>query len=99
MAPATCKTKNGLTPGLTYRVMWRTWCNPNGGPYRSPQWDGPVTWYQPNSIRLEGEIAINNLEIYPNPSRDVFISLKKFELRTEMSTKINPLRCEFSFIQ
>jgi hypothetical protein len=72
MSPTLCKDKNGLTPGLTYRVMWRTWCNPSGGPYRSPIWDGPVLWTQPTSIRLESGTAINNLEIYPNPSRDVF---------------------------
>ena len=52
MSPALCKTKNGLTSGTDYRVMWRTWCNPAGGPYRSPVWDGPVTWYQPTSIRI-----------------------------------------------
>ncbi len=67
-----CKTKNGITTGLTYRVMWRTWCNPLGGPYRSPQWDGPVIWTQFSPIRAEGGTTINNLDIYPNPSRDVF---------------------------
>jgi len=72
MSPALCKTKNGLTPGTDYRVMWRTWCNVTGGPYRSPVWDGPVTWTQPSSIRLEGGEAIANLDVYPNPSRDVF---------------------------
>jgi hypothetical protein len=72
MSPLTCKTKNGLTPGLNYRVMWRTWCNPSGGPYRSAQWDGPVLWTQPTSIRVEGGTAINNLDVYPNPSRDIF---------------------------
>ena len=72
MSPTLCKDKNGLTPGLTYRVMWRTWCNPSGGPYRSPQWDGPVTWTQPNSIRVDELSSINSLEVYPNPSRDVF---------------------------
>ena len=70
-SPTLCKDKNGLTPGLTYRVMWRTWCNQNGGPYRSAGWDGPVLWTQPTSIRIEGG-TINNLEIYPNPIRDVF---------------------------
>ena len=73
MAPATCKTKNGLTPGTQYRVMYRTWCSATGGPYRSPVWDGPVLWTQPSSIRVEGEnTAITNLEVYPNPSRDIF---------------------------
>ena len=32
--------------------MWRTWCSSTGGPYRSPQWDGPVIWDQPTSIRI-----------------------------------------------
>ena len=72
ISPTLCKDKNGLTPGTDYRVMWRTWCNPAGGPYRSPQWDGPVIWTQPTSIRVEGGTAINNLDVYPNPSRDIF---------------------------
>ena len=72
ISPTLCKTKNGITPGLNYRVMWRTWCNPSGGPYRSAQWDGPVTWSQPSSIRVEGGTTINNLDVYPNPSRDIF---------------------------
>ena len=52
MSPAVCKTKNGLTSGTEYRVMWRTWCSVTGGPYRSPVWDGPVVWTQPTSARL-----------------------------------------------
>ena len=71
-SPLTCKDKNGLTPGTEYRVMWRTWCSATGGPYRSPVWDGPVIWTQPTSIRVEGGTAINNLDVYPNPSRDIF---------------------------
>ena len=71
-SPLTCKSKNGLTPGTQYRVMWRTWCSATGGPYRSPVWDGPVIWDQPTSIRVEGGTAINNLDVYPNPSRDIF---------------------------
>ena len=72
MSPTLCKEKGGITPGLQYRVMWRTWCSPAGGPYRSPQWDGPVIWTQPSSIRVEVGTSINNLEVFPNPSRDVF---------------------------
>ena len=72
IAPALCKTKNNLTPSQTYRVLWRTFCNPAGGPYRSPVWDGPLTWTQPAPIRVEGGTAINNLDVYPNPSRDIF---------------------------
>jgi hypothetical protein len=72
MAPANCKTKNGIASGLNYRVMWRTWCNASGGPYRSPVWDGPVLWTQNSPIRVEGGTTINNLDVYPNPSRDIF---------------------------
>jgi hypothetical protein len=71
IAPANCKTKNGIAPG-DYRVMYRTWCDPSGGPYRSAGWDGPALWTQPSSIRVEGGTAINNLDVYPNPSRDIF---------------------------
>jgi len=71
-SPTLCKNKNGLTAGTDYRVMWRTWCSSNGGPYRSPIWDGPVLWTQPTSIRLDEESTIQDLSIYPNPSRDVF---------------------------
>ena len=70
--PNLSKVKNGLTPGTNYRVMWRTWCNTTGGPYRSPQWDGPVTWTQPSSVRLEAGGTISKLDVYPNPSKDVF---------------------------
>ena len=53
--------------------MWKTWCSATGGPYRSPVWDGPVIWDQlTTSIRLEGGTSINNLDVYPNPSRDIF---------------------------
>ena len=72
MSPTLCKEKNGITPGLSYRVMWRTWCNPTGGPYRSAGWDGPVLWTQPSSVRVAGGTAIANLDVYPNPSRDIF---------------------------
>jgi hypothetical protein len=73
LSPTLCKEKGGITPGLNYRVMWRTWCNPSGGPYRSAGWDGPALWSQPAApIRVEGGTTINNLDVYPNPSRDIF---------------------------
>ena len=72
MSPLLCKTKNGLTPSQTYRAIWRTFCNPTGGPYRSPVWDGPITWTQPSGVRVEGGTTITNLDVYPNPSRDIF---------------------------
>ena len=71
-SPAVTKNKNSLNPGTTYRASVRTWCDANGGPYRSALWTAPIFWTQPASIRIEGGSAINNLEIYPNPSRDIF---------------------------
>ena len=70
--PVLNKSKNGLTPGQTYRASSRTWCDPTGGTYRSAGWTFPIFWTQPTSIRLEGGSAINNLDVYPNPSRDIF---------------------------
>jgi len=70
--PALSKNKNGLTPGTSYRAQVRTWCDPTGGAYRSATWSPLVFWTQPTSIRLDGGSAINNLAIYPNPSRDIF---------------------------
>ena len=72
MYPTFTRNKNGLTPGETYRGQSRTWCDPNGGPYKSSGWTPLIFWTQPTSVRLTGETAINNLEIYPNPSRDIF---------------------------
>ena len=31
-----------------------------------------MTWTQPATIKVEGGTSIANLDIYPNPSRDVF---------------------------
>jgi hypothetical protein len=70
--PALNKDKNGLTPGTSYRAQVRTWCDPAGGAYRSADWSPLVFWTQPTSVRLEGKLAINNLAVYPNPSRDIF---------------------------
>jgi len=72
MYPALTTAKNGLTPGQTYRASARTWCDSTGGPYRSAVWTAPIFWTQPTSIRIEGGLVINNLSIYPNPSRDIF---------------------------
>ena len=70
--PALSKDKNGLIAGTSYRAQARTWCDPTGGAYRSEAWSPLVFWTQPTSVKLEGVSAINNLFIYPNPSRDVF---------------------------
>ena len=66
------KNKNGLVAGETYRAQARTFCDPQGGAYNSLAWTALATWTQPTSVRLEGGSAITNLDVYPNPSRDVF---------------------------
>ena len=50
--PAVTKNKNSLNPGTTYRASVRTWCDANGGPYRSAAWSTPIFWTQPTSIRV-----------------------------------------------
>ena len=65
-------TKNGLIPGETYRAQAKTWCDPAGGPYKSASWTPLVFWTQPNPARVEGESLVTNLDIYPNPSKNVF---------------------------
>jgi len=70
--PTFIKSKNGLIPGETYRAQARTWCDPTGGPYKSDGWTSLVSWNQPTAIRLGSGSAIANLDIYPNPSRDIF---------------------------
>jgi hypothetical protein len=65
------KDKNGLAPGETYRGQARTYCDPNGGAWKSVTWTSLVYWTQP-VVRLEGGTAIANLDVYPNPSRDLF---------------------------
>jgi hypothetical protein len=70
--PTFTKNKNNLTPGQSYRAQARTWCNPSGGPYKSDTWTSLVTWTQPTSVRIEGGESITHLDVYPNPSRDIF---------------------------
>ena len=71
-SPNLCKDKNGLAPNTNYKLIYRTWCSPSGGPYRSPQWDGPVFFSTPSVIRSDELSTISSLDVYPNPSRDVF---------------------------
>ena len=71
--PITQKLKSGLTPGETYRAQARTWCDPNGGPYKSLSWTSLIFWTQPNSSRIENNnLSLDGFEIYPNPSKDIF---------------------------
>ncbi|MBT3622022.1 MAG: T9SS type A sorting domain-containing protein, partial [Flavobacteriales bacterium] len=56
----------------SYRAGARAYCDPNISAHRS-WWTPFIFWTQPGSIiKVEGGTAINNLDIYPNPSRDIF---------------------------
>ena len=57
---------------MSYRAQTRTWCSPTGGAYNSLAWSSLIYWTQPASNRVEGGSAIANLDVYPNPSRDIF---------------------------
>ena len=69
--PTLSINKFGLQSGQSYRAQARTFCDSNITSFRS-WWTSPIFWTQPGSIKLNGGVVINNLEIYPNPSRDVF---------------------------
>ena len=66
--------KFGLQPGESYRAQGRTFCDSNITSYRS-WWTSPIFWTQPGSIRLNGGTVINNLDVYPNPTNDIFCLL------------------------
>jgi hypothetical protein len=72
--PTLSATKFGLTSGQTYRAQGRTFCDLNITSYRS-DWTSPMFWTQPGVLpsKIEGESAsIENLNVYPNPSSDIF---------------------------
>ena len=62
-----------FTPGETYRVQGNSFCSATMTSYKG-NLTTPVIWTQPvGSSRIDSEgRAINNLDVYPNPSRDVF---------------------------
>ena len=86
--PTLFVNKFGLTPGQSYRAQGRTFCDSNITAYRSPTWTAPIFWTQPGSIKLEGGTAINNLDVYPNPSRDVFNISFNSDKRQDLSIRI-----------
>ena len=71
--PTLSVVKYGLVAGESYRASARAYCHPSISRYRS-WWSPFIFWTQPGTlIRIESEnSSINNLSIYPNPSRDVF---------------------------
>ena len=71
--PTNYVNKFGLIPGESYRAQGRLFCDSNITAYRSLSWiNPPVFWTQPGSIKMDGGVSINHLNIYPNPSVDVF---------------------------
>ena len=56
-------------------------------------------WTQPTSIRIEGETSINNLEIYPNPSRDVFNVSFTSETKQSIEVRVVNLVGEIIFME
>ena len=86
------RNKNGLTPGETYRGQSKTWCDPAGGPYKASAWTPLLFWTQPTSVRMGEEYTVGNLEVYPNPSRDVFnISFTSEEIQNVIVRVMNLL--------
>ena len=80
--PTLFVNKFGLQSGESYRAQGRTFCDQNITAYRSPSWTSPIFWTQPGSIRLQGGTSISDLDVYPNPSRDVFnISFNSDEIQ------------------
>ena len=90
MYPTLTRNKNGLTPGQNYLASSRTWCDPNGGPYKATSWTPFIYWTQPGTlIRIESEDSrINNLTIYPNPSRDIFNITFQAEEKQDLKVRL-----------
>ena len=80
--------KFGLIAGQSYRAQGRTFCDSNITAYRSPTWTSPIFWTQPGSIREGGGLSINNLDIYPNPSIDVFNISFNSDKQQDLSIRI-----------
>tara|TARA_B100000902_G_scaffold395320_1_gene453645 strand:- start:104 stop:4645 length:4542 start_codon:yes stop_codon:yes gene_type:complete len=86
------RNKNGLIPGETYRGQSRTWCDSLGGAYKSNGWTPLIFWTQPTSVRMGEEYTVSNLEVYPNPSRDIFnISFTSEEIQNVSVRVLNLL--------
>jgi hypothetical protein len=69
--PTLTVNKFGLQSGESYRAQGRTFCDSNITSYRS-WWTAPIFWTQPGTIRMSGGTTINNLDVYPNPTNDIF---------------------------
>ena len=87
--PTLFQIKFGLQAGQDYRAGARAYCHATISRHRS-NWTPFIFWTQPGTlIRIESEnSSIENLTIYPNPSRDVFnisfISEEKQNLKVRL---------------
>jgi hypothetical protein len=80
--PTLTVNKFGLQSGESYRAQGRTFCDSNITSYRS-WWTAPIFWTQPGTIRMGGGTTINNLNVYPNPTNDIFnVSFVSEEIQT-----------------
>ena len=80
--PTLTVNKFGLQSGESYRAQGRTFCDSNITSYRS-WWTAPIFWTQPGTIRMSGGTKINNLDVYPNPTNDIFnVSFVSEEIQT-----------------
>ena len=70
--PTFSKNIFSFTPGETYRVQANSFCSATMTSFKG-NLTPPVIWTQPGgSVKISNGTAINNLAIYPNPSRDIF---------------------------
>ena len=86
--PTLFVNKFGLQSGQSYRAQGRTFCDSNITAYRSPTWTSPIFWTQPVTIRLEGGVSIMNLDVYPNPSIDVFNICFSSDVKQDLNIRI-----------
>ena len=87
--PTLSVNKFGLQSGESYRAQGRAFCDSNITSYRS-WWTSPIFWTQPGSIRMSGGSIITNLDVYPNPTDDIFnISFVSDEIQTLSIRVIN----------
>ena len=86
--PTLFVNKFGFQSGESYRAQGRTFCDLSITAYRSPTWTSPAFWTQPGTIRLESGASISELDIYPNPSNDIFNISFNSEYIQDLSIKI-----------
>jgi len=88
--PTFTVNKFGLQSGESYRAQGRTFCDSNITSYRS-WWTAPIFWTQPGSlpIRNSGGSSFSEIEIFPNPSSDVFNLTFNLNDLSEINIKVS----------